>query len=113
MSDVGDFYDLAVRRRIEAEKLRLELREARGQLAEKYGELLDADREIRALRDELDYAHSEIDDLQRQVDELSTPGGPAVPGVDINLRDVQSPRRQPPPRLQPRGTTRPWPARDG
>ena len=63
---MGDFYDLALRRKVEIDRLRVEL-------AEKTRDLVEADREIKALHDELDYCRQECDDLEKQLDPLSQP----------------------------------------
>jgi len=70
---MGDFYDLATRRKVELDQVRADLNRAETELAQCRLDLRDADREIKALRDELDYVHQERDDLERQLDPLSAP----------------------------------------
>ena len=60
---MGDFYDLALRRKVEIDRLRV-------QLAEKTAELLEADQRINELEDELGYVHRERDDAERQLDDV-------------------------------------------
>ena len=75
MSDVGDFYDLAMKRKVEIDRLRVELAEKdwenkglRIQLAERTATCWKRTGRSKRSMTSLDYCRQECDDLEKQLD---------------------------------------------